>query len=726
MLIKMRIKRSLGKTGARLLSHKHVGVPVFILFAAACGSFLFSGAINRVGRDDGLNVLLVTLDTTRADRIGAYGWGKAKTPTIDALAAGGVRFADAYCPAPLTLPSHCSILTGTYPLYHKVRNNGSYYLGPEAVTLAERLKEKGYVTSAFVASFNVDSRFGLDQGFDTYDDKFSDDEMLKTFRSEKRADEVADSFLAWFEANDQKKFFSWVHFYDPHMPHDVPSPYKEEFAEDLYDGEIAFMDHHFGRIIARLRERKVLDKTLIVIAGDHGEALGDKGELDHGIFIYDPTMKVPLIFYGEKCLPGGLVVESRVRLIDIMPSILDLVKIPVNKDVQGASLLPFIEGKKEGSLPCYLESYYPPETYGWSELLGFIDGDWKYIRAPRPELYNLKEDKKEERNLLDKESKTAALLDKKLTAAIRDYSSKKEAGRRTLTREEEERLRSLGYVGSNASVKVPKGPLPDPKDKMGEFKILYEAKLAEYEGRLEEAEKNYREMLRLAPDVSWHYIGLAILLAREKRFGESIAILKDGLERLPDSVVLMSRLASFYMRTGDFKGALEMSVATLAQDPKHFDALVIAGWAADMRGNFKESADYFGRALEIEPENRYTRLKYAYALGALGRGEEAAAIDEKLKKEYPRDFRIYMDLGIIYTALKKLGLAEENLKTAVELSPTPDNHLAYSAILARVGKLPEAVSNLKLYLENTREGDTPRKLQARKALAEWEKLLKER
>jgi Arylsulfatase A and related enzymes len=177
-----------------------------------------------------LNILLVTLDTTRADRIGAYGWAKAKTPVIDTLAAGGVRFANAYCPAPLTLPSHASILTGTYPLYHKVRNNGSYYLGPEAVTLAERLKEKGYRTSAVVASFNVDSRFGLDQGFDFYDDQFSDDEMLKTFRSERRADEVADAFLSWFAGHAQEKFFAWVHFYDPHMPHDVPSPYKEEFA----------------------------------------------------------------------------------------------------------------------------------------------------------------------------------------------------------------------------------------------------------------------------------------------------------------------------------------------------------------------------------------------------------------------------------------------------------------------------------------------------------------
>ncbi|HPN17458.1 MAG TPA: sulfatase, partial [Candidatus Aminicenantes bacterium] len=450
----MNIKRFSERPAGRLRLHKGL-VFLGVLLWAGAGLRLFGAPQGKVRRDAGLNILLVTLDTTRADRIGAYGWAKAKTPVIDTLAAGGVRFANAYCPAPLTLPSHASILTGTYPLYHKVRNNGSYYLGPEAVTLAERLKEKGYRTSAVVASFNVDSRFGLDQGFDFYDDKFSDDEMLKTFRSERRADEVADAFLSWFEGHAQEKFFSWIHFYDPHMPHDVPSPYKEEFAGDLYDGEIAYMDHHFGRIIDRLRETKVLDKTLIVIAGDHGEALGDKGELDHGIFIYDVTMKVPLIFYGPKVLPAGRVSASRVRLIDVMPSILEMAGIPANKEIQGASLLPFIEGKRKDDLSCYLESYYPLETYGWSQLLGFIDGDWKYIQAPRSELYNLKQDAREETNLFPQESKTAAALDKKLLAAIRDYSSKAEAGRRKLSREEEERLRSLGYVGSDASVKIP-------------------------------------------------------------------------------------------------------------------------------------------------------------------------------------------------------------------------------------------------------------------------------
>ena len=702
-----------------------VGFVLLLLFPGL-DLYALSGAGAKVAREGNLNVLLITLDTMRADRLGAYGWGKARTPNIDALAAGGVRFAHAYCPAPLTLPSHCSILTGTYPLYHKVRNNGSYYLGPEAVTLAERLRDRGFATSAFVASFNVDSRFGVDQGFTIYDDRSDDEQMLKTFRSERRGDKVADAFISWLEANSGSRFLSWVHFYDPHMPHDPPSPYKEEFAADLYDGEVAFMDHELGRVIDALRAKGVLDRTLIVIAGDHGEALGEKEELDHGIFLYDGTMKVPLIFYADKRLPGGLVVDSRVRLIDIMPSVLDMLGLPVNREVQGTSLLPFIEGREEGDLPCYIETYYPPETFGWAELRGLVDGDWKFIRAPRSELYDLKKDPREEKDLVGREAGTAARLNRKLDDIIKTYTSKTEPGRRTLTGEEEARLRSLGYIGADASVKVGKGPLPDPKDKMGEFKILFKAKLLEYQGNFEESEKYYREILRLEPDVSWHYIGLAILLAKERKVGDGIEVLKSGLARLPDSVVLMSRLASFYMRAGNFKEAFAMSQATLKRDPKHFDALVIAGWSEDMRGRWKESAGYFGKALKIEPENKYTRLKYAYALGALGRGEEAARMDEALKKDHPGDYRVHADLGVIYASLNKLDLAEENLRKAVELKPGPDAYLAYSAILERMGRLEDAVANLKLFLETAKEGDTPRTQKARAALAEWERRIRER
>ena len=238
----------------------------------------------------------------------------------------------------------------------------------------------------------MDSRFGVAKGFDVFDDRFRDDEMIKTFRSERRAGETTAAFLRWLDGRPAGPFFSWIHYYDPHTPYDPPSPFKEDFASNPYHGEIAYMDSCFAKVLERLREKGLLEKTLIVIVGDHGEAMGEREELGHGVFIYDVTMKVPLLFHAPRNLPKGLVVDSRVRLIDIMPTVLDALKMPVGGVVQGTSLLPYMEGREKDSLPCYLESYYPLETYGWSELVGLIEGDWKFIRAPRPELYDLKTD----------------------------------------------------------------------------------------------------------------------------------------------------------------------------------------------------------------------------------------------------------------------------------------------------------------------------------------------
>ena len=701
-------------------------IPALFLFAvlASSGLPVLPAAANTVTRDDRLNVLLVTLDTTRADRVGAYGYAKAETPVLDSLARSGVRFTNAYCATPLTLPSHCSILTGTYPLRHKVRNNGAYYLADEAVTLAERLKENGCVTSAFVASFNTDSRFGLGQGFDVYDDRFEDDELLKTFKSEKTADKVADAFIGWLDARPRERFFSWVHFFDPHAPYEPPPPYRDKFVGDPYDGEVAFMDHELGRVIDALRAKGILDRTLVVLAGDHGESLGEHGESDHGIFIYDATMKVPLVLFAPGHLPRGLVLDARVRLIDIMPTVLDGLKMPVNPEVQGASLLPLIEGKRKESLTCYLESFYPTETFGWSELVGIIDGDRKFIRAPRSELYDLTRDPKEEKDLAAREARTATLLNRSLDEVIRAHVSGGEPGRRTLTGDEEDRLRSLGYVGAGAAPKAGKGPRPDPKDRIGEISILSRAKLLATEGRYTESEKQYRELLRLRPDVPWHYTSLGALLVRADKTGEGIEVLKDGLRRMPDSVVLLSNLASTYMKAGRFAEASESSRATLRLDPRNFDALVIAGWSEDMRARWAEAAAFYREALNVEPENKTVRMKYAYVLGAIGRGDEAARMDEALKKEYPEDPKIYTDLSVIYTAQGKLDQAEGNLRNAVALNPSAENHHRLGTLLGRMGKLEDAVAQMKLFLRKTGEGETSRKAKARESVAEWERRIK--
>ena len=320
------------------------------------------------------NVLLITLDTTRADHLGCYGYKPAKTPNLDRLAREGVRFARTYCPAPLTLPAHASIMTGLYPVVHAVRNNG-HYLPSGIRTLAEILKGKGYSTAAFVSSFSVDSRFGLDRGFDVYDDTFQSESPFKTQNAERRAEETFARFSRWLENNGKNRFFGWVHYYDPHVPYDPPSPYKEEFDGDPYDGEIAYMDQYVGAVLERLKEKGILERTIVVIAGDHGEGLGDKVELGHGIFLYEETLRVPLILYSHAVFPRSQLIESQVRLIDVAPTILETIGLKNEAaGMAGQSLIAWLRGKSQKDLDSLVETFYPRENFGWSELADWFRG----------------------------------------------------------------------------------------------------------------------------------------------------------------------------------------------------------------------------------------------------------------------------------------------------------------------------------------------------------------
>lgn len=671
------------------------------LVAAAALTFIISTPRKKVVKDSRLNVLLVTLDTTRADRIGCYGYIDAKTSNIDFLAKNGVQFLNAYCHVPLTCPSHCSILTGTIPVYHQVRNNGSYYLSPELQTLAEALKKYGLKTSAFVSSFTVDSRFGLDQGFDVYDDLLSPDLTFKALNSERRADAVFSSFSRWLDENKDGQFFSWVHFFDPHIPYDPPSHYREEFRDNPYDGEIAFMDFYIGKIVEKLRENGLLEKTLIVLAGDHGEAFGEKQEEGHGVFIYESTMRVPLIFYAADNLPLGKRIEARVRLIDLMPSVMDLLDIPIPADIQGLSLLPYIEGKKRQDLSSYMESYFPRENYGWSELVGLIDGDWKYIKAPEQELYNLKQDPREEINRIQDEKKVAQEKKEKLASIIEDSVSPIAAKRKSLTSEEMEKLRSLGYISTSESRSGEE--LPDPKDRIGELVLVQRAQEFEIQGQFEEAAAIYAKILALRPDVATSYVNLALMKAQMMEFDETVRILELGLEQIPESEVLLSRLGHTFMLLGRVKKALDAFDLILKNNPRYFDALLASAWMLDLIGQKEDAQGYFRKALDVEPENKFARKNYAGSLASTQKFNQAIAIYLDLKIDYPDDHEILQDLGIALGYVGDISQSIENLEKAASLHPNPVAYYNLAVAKKKVGNLEDAVRYLKLYLENPEE-----------------------
>ncbi len=680
---------------------------------------IFRPGKNKVKLSDAssYNVLLITLDTTRADHLGCYGYPRAKTPSLDGLAREGIRFARAYCPAPVTLPSHISILSGLYPIAHGVRNNG-HHLPSGIRTLAGILRGRGYATAAFVSSFSVDSRFGIDRGFDVYDDTFQPQASLKSADAERRAEGTFDRFSRWLENNWSNRFFAWVHYYDPHLPYDPPPPYKEEFADRPYDGEIAYMDDYVGAILDRLRTRGILEKTIIVVAGDHGEGLGDKVEIGHGIFLYEGTLRVPLIFHNLKILPRPRVDESAVRLVDVAPTILELVGL---KDeaagMQGQSLVPRLKGKAGKDLDSLIETFFPRENFGWSELVGIISGPWKFIQAPRPELYDLKNDPEEKKNLYELEANKSAALKAKLESGLlRLGSGSKASGEPETARAEDlEKLRSLGYV--NFAPAKPGSACPDPKDKTDLIRLIQQAQAYEVERQYPEAERVYGQILKDIPDSPAFYVSLAIVQAMQKEFGQAIGVLNQGLARIPDSGMLLAALGHTYLASGRSREALKTMEKVLASDPRNLDALTVCAGILEQTGRAEEARIYYERALSVEPDSRYLRTNYAGNLASSGKLREAIKVYETLINDFPEEQAFYQFAGKAHSYLGEFDRAISLLEQAVAIRPTAVGYFNLAVAYEKSGDLQQAVEHFKLYLENS-SGEKDDDVQMARAILE--------
>ncbi len=667
------------------------------------------------------NVLLITLDTTRADHLGCYGYAPAKTPDLDRLAREGVRFSRVYCPAPLTLPSHVSIMTGLYPVTHGVRNNG-HDLPSGIRTLAQILRAKGYATAAFVSSFSVDSRFGLDRGFDVYDDTFRAESPFKTQNAERRAEETFARFSRWLENNAKGRFFGWVHYFDPHLPYDPPSPYKEEFEKDPYDGEIAYMDHYVGAILERLKQQGILERTVVVVAGDHGEGLGDKVELGHGIFLYEETLRVPLILRNPAVFPRAQVIESEVRLIDVAPTILETVGLKgESAGMAGQSLVPRLTGKRGEDLDSLVETFYPPENFGWSELVGLVSGRWKYIQSPRPELYDLKADPGERENRIASAAGKAGELKKMLEQDLLGPGAggRSAGGQAGVRPEDQERLRSLGYVNFAPAGRGP--ALPDPKEKIPLLKLIQEAQTYEYADDYAAAEQVYRKVLADVPDSPAGIVNLALAQARQKKFDEAIRTLKNGITRIPDSETLMVRLGHTYLVTGNSRDAFATMNKVLGLNPRNVDALTVCAGILDAEGRRDESRSYYDRALAVEPESRFLRQTYAASLASGGRLREAIEIYERLTEDFPEEQAFYQYLGIAHSYLGEFAQAISYLERAVAIQPTPTGYFNLAVAYDKNGNVPEAVKYFRLYLDDP-GGESEAGI--RKARAELERLSK--
>ncbi len=665
------------------------------------------------------NILLITLDTTRADHLGCYGYRGARTPNIDRLAREGIRFASAYCPAPLTLPSHATILTGLEPFRHQVRNNG-HYLPAGVRTVTEALNERGYKTAAFVSSFSVDSRFGLDRGFEVYDDTFQADMPFKTMNAERRAAETFSRFARWLDNNSHYKFFCWVHYFDPHLPYDPPAPFNREFSDRPYDGEIAYMDVYVGQILRALEEKGLLGKTIIIVAGDHGEGLGARVELGHGIFLYEETVRVPLIFWGRKVFTRPGVVEARVRLTDIAPTILSWVGAGEEATrLQGRSLEGYFLKKEKKDREVIIETFYPRENFGWSELVGIISGRWKLIQSPRPELYDLRADPGERKNLFSTNQELAVELRQKLESILLGSSSSPSGG--VARPEDLERLRSLGYL--NLAPARGQSTYPDPKEKIDLLRLIQEAQAYEFQEKYDLAEQAYLKILKETPDSPASYVNLALALARQKKMDEAVAVLTRGLERLPDSETLLVRLGHTYAVSGKFLLALKTMERVLELNPRNVDALTVSAGILDAAGRKEEAWSLYRKALEVEPESKTLRASLAASLASVGKLSEAIEIYRKLIEEFPDDQSLYQFTGLAYSYLGDQDQAIFYLKQAVSIMPTRSGYFNLAVAYEKAGRTEEAVEYFRRYLENS-SGDREETIRlARRELERLEKKL---
>ncbi|RMH62073.1 MAG: tetratricopeptide repeat protein, partial [Bacteroidetes bacterium] len=412
----------------------------------------------------GANVVLVTLDTTRADRLGCYGNQHIRTPNLDDLAARGVLFKHALAPNPSTLPSHASILTGLYPFHHGARANGIFQLADKQTTLAELLSQAGYATAAFLSATVLDSRYGLAQGFGHYDDDMSEGrELLWLGGLERTGDKTTDHALKWLRGNADQKFFMWVHLYDPHSPTTPPEPYASEYAELPYDGEIAFVDEQVGRLLFELDKLGLTDNTLVVVVGDHGEGLGQHKEWSHGFMLYDATLQVPMIMACGSRMKG-VHIDQTVSSADVTPTVLSLLGLDVPNGLDGVDLASSVPSERA----LYFDNLEGLSEWGLAPLLGVYMAPFKYIWGPQPELYDLSTDPFETRDVIQTQAQTATRLKTQLQSFFgQDLAAAAFAApTQQLSSDELHKLQALGYAGAGLGNQPPTTPLPDPKTHM--------------------------------------------------------------------------------------------------------------------------------------------------------------------------------------------------------------------------------------------------------------------
>ena len=620
------------------------------------------------------SVIVITLDTTRADRMGFLGSKRALTPNLDALARQSAVFTHAYAQAPLTPVSHATIFTGTYPQFHQVLDFPMPLL-KDLPYAPDILRAHGYHTAAFIGSLALDPAGGapgFDRGFETYDANFQSGDIHEKDRYktvERRGGEVVAHALAWLNKHSQGPFFLWVHLYDPHDPYDPPEPYKSRYAKEPYDGEIAYMDSALGRLFRALKGRGLYDGAVIAVMADHGESLGAHGEDTHGVFLYDETIRVPLVIKLPHAGAVGKRVENRVELVDVLPTLLQAVGVEVPAEVQGQSLLGMMKpGNGEAAevsrdRPAYAETDYPHTAFGWSAERSLRTGKYLYIQAPRQELYDQTADPNAVHDLSSSRTSTAvsSTLADQLNAFRTKTSSSREAPKAVVDPTAEEKLAALGYVSGSPAKAGATTEGADPKDKVEISNMVHRANTFRENGRFKEAAALLQQVIAKEPGMTGMYAKLGDNLLDLKEYEQAVPVLRKATESDPDSPLSHFRLAKALMGTGDFAAAVPELEFAVAKVPNFADAHVFLEMAYARTNRVPETIRECKIVLEFLPEH----------------------------------FASYLILGRFLEMSGDLDGAVMNLKKAAALqSKAPEPHLILADVYDHLGRKADAAREL--------------------------------
>lgn len=668
-----------------------------ILLLLAC--LLQSGCGGR-DSDRPLSVVLISIDTIRPSRIGCYGNDAIETPHIDDLAARGVRFTNCIASAPLTLPSHSSLLTGQYPFRHRVRNNGRYVLNEDRLSLAEVLQHNGYETAAFVGAFPLDSQFGLAQGFDLYDDEFGQSINSVQDFEERSADKVVDATIGWLDKNAASDFFLFVHFFDPHFRYQPPEPFASDYESNPYDGEVAFVDQQIGRLLEALRSHGADRRTLVILTGDHGESLGDHGEKSHAIFVYDATLRVPFIISwpprSDEATPWprGAVVDELVRTIDIAPTTLGALGAPTMEEAQGVDLAR--AGAIESIENVYAESFASKEDYGWSPLRTIRTPEWKYIMAPRPELYDLTQDPEETRNVIAENEVVAQRMASELQAWVTEDRSRGTNEAKPLDDETRAKLEALGYVTRGGAPGAKEAELPDPKDRVGFADRVFDAEGHSGAGRYEETVRILQEIVITdsSNHRAWKLLGDAYI--QLGRPGDAEKAINRGLATRPNDRYLRISQAHLYSKLGDYETSNEILRAVIEMHPDHggVHGLITENYTAV--GDWESAIQEATKETAKNPQSvaGWNSLGAVYSLS--GDPERAIETFQRAVTVDPSDARSYFNLGNVLGDQNKSDQAIEQYKQALQVDPEfLEAYQNWAYAEAQAGNLEKAVGLLQ-------------------------------